>query len=198
MRLIIMKFRVSDMKNLPLGMEYRPTTANRAVAKSDQSGVMLVDRRDHSSLSEVLKAMNREYVLVDAFCTPVPEKEFSSGGYMAEFVFCRQAYARPSEQFATRRQKIYNGLWALCKDALWSVRIYSNPHFEDGKRIEDACSVSINCAGRTALIDADGKPVMVWPRTPAGNPNKNGAKVPLAPDYIFQLANKTPELVAAG
>jgi len=195
-RLIVLKFRISDMKNIPLGMEYR-STGNRSAVSSYSAGVMLVDRRDRSSLSEVLKAMEQVYVLVDAFCTPAPEKEFSSGGYMAEFVFCRKTYARPSEQFVARRQKIYNGLWALCKDALWSVRIYSNPHFEDGKQIVDACSVSINCAGRTALIAEDGKPVMVWPRNTAGNPQKLGAKVPLAPEHVLLMVSKTSELAAA-
>jgi len=198
MRLIVFKFRVSNMQHIPLGVEYREANPQESRVDSESGGAMVIDRRDKSSLAEVLKAIEpTEYVLVDASCTPVPQKDFCSDGYMVKFVFCRREYARSSAEFDARRQKISTGLWALCKDALWSVRIYSNPHFEDGKRVPDAYSMSINCAGRLALVDENGKPVTVWPRNAAGKPQKSGTKVPLAPEYVFRMKSKPPELVAA-
>jgi hypothetical protein len=199
MWLITLKFHFSAANYPHLGIAYRPNNPNKkATINGDSSGgVMLRDRVENSSLFQMVKELDADYALVDAFYEPAPEKKFSSGGYIATYVFCARPHAQPSVQFVQHRKEILKSLRAFCRSALWTVRIYSNPCYIGGELIPDAYTATVNCVGRVPVLDDAGAPVMVWPRNAAGNPMKFGAKVPLMPDYLLRLVPRVPELLAA-
>lgn len=184
-RIVVLKFRVADRKYLPTGIEYR-TVQGRASSADTAPGVRLLNGRNRCGLGEFLEGMEGNYELVEAFYVPLAKREFSPGGYMAQFVFCARQYATPSPQFALRRPEIYKGLRTLCAESLWSVYAYSNPYFEDGIQVVRVCSTSITCINRMPLIEK-GQSVMVWPRNEAGKPRKSGAKIPLGPEYVLRF-----------
>ncbi len=198
-RLVVLKFSVANREVLPLGVLGVEERAwqNKATTTNEHAGITLVEPRDRCSLHELLEGLEVYHELADAFCIKEPKREFSPGRYVIQFTFCERAFVRCPEHFAKRRHMIHLGLKGLCGSALWVAKIYSNPHFENGARVPGVCSASINCDGRTALLDAGGKPLMEWQRDAAGKPLRDLPKVPLAPKHVLRLTSNVPELAAA-
>ena len=102
------------------------------------------------------------------------------------FVFARQDFAKPSPKFQESRNEIMPALMGICDIALWRVRAFNNPYFQDGREITGQRAISINLEHREPLFYPNGERIMVYPVNEAGEKIRD-FKVPIEPAHYLYL-----------
>lgn len=173
-RTVILQFSFSNPNVVPASVRCRrkrETPKEQSKRKSHPSGTLIIEPTMNCKMSSFFGELLEEgYELVDAsFQERVHLKNKKQVYYAVRFVFCRKEFAKPTEEFKQKRDDIcFNGLGRICNEALWRIRVYLNPFYENGEEIIGQKSVSINLEARSPLINKNGQPILRWTKDENG------------------------------
>ena len=181
-RLILMQFSFSNPKVVPKGIKNlgRETLEDWLKRKKYSGGTMIIGPTENCFI-DLEKIDEVDYKMVDAFYQErINNKPYNNIYYyhMLRFTFARHEVVDISEEFKRVRDNMRAALMEMCRVAMWRVRIFSNPFYQNGKEVPGQRVLSINLDARKPLFQKNGKPIMVW---------KNGNKVQIEPEYCLQI-----------
>ena len=203
--MVVMQFSFSNAKLVPIWISShkRETPEERMERKKHMSGELFLEQTSNCSVLEFVKDLGRSgYELVDAFCQKrINPKYPKEGKYqMVRFTFIRKEDMNLPDSFMSARIPVLGSLREMCADAMWRVRGFINPYYENGEAVPEKHAISINLEARQPLRYSEGPPIMVWPRDENGRSMKDtpGAeKVRLAPDWRLLIKDNVISLVEA-
>jgi hypothetical protein len=194
--MVAMQFSFSNPEVVPEWVRWheRETSEKRTKRKSRASGRLVIEPTEGCSLMQFIKDLGiAGYELVDAFCQKrLNTDNFYGSTYrMVRFVFVRSDYVESSDNFASVRNLALASLKEMCAAALWRVRAFLNPYYQNGEEISGGHVISINLEHRQPLCSPEGgPPIMVWPRDDKGRSMKGRIGVeknPLEPDFHLRI-----------
>ena len=198
-RLIALQFSFSNPDVIPQGIKRaeKETFKERNDRKSRSSGVMVIEPTENCSLVEFLGELETAgYEMVDAFHKErIDQKSRGKRYHMVRFLFARCEFVNLSKEFAEVRDNIYGELLEMCRMAMWRVRIFSNPFYENGREEADQRALSINLESRKPLFSPDGQPIKVWQKDKKGRRIGN-TPLPLKPDCSLYLIGNAINLIS--
>jgi hypothetical protein len=105
------------------------------------------------------------YELVDArYEERIHQKDARRTYHMVRFVFLRDVSINGlHEEFLRNRNSLRKDLETMCRNALWRVRIFSNPLYKNGVKTPDERVMQINMEVRQPLFSADGQSTNLKP-----------------------------------
>jgi len=185
-RTVLVQFSFSNDNIIPpvlLRME-KETPDGRTKRKAITGGSQVIQPTKGCSIVDFIDQLNTAgYELTNAVYQERIDSKDSSGKrtyHMLRFVFCLHEFAVVSDEFMEVRDKCFEALQQVCMEALWRVRTYSNPFYdENGEEVEGVRAWSINLEVRKPLFDPDGQPVVERRK------NDGGDHVGDKPDAIF-------------
>ena len=150
-RIISLQFSFSNSSVVPKTLLTLPkeTPKESAERKLRANGVVFIEPTEKCDLSKVPQdLLEQNYILIDAFCQErINPKAPKNSYYMVRFLFIHKDFfitEKGSEEFALKRNEILKEFEFLCKSALWRVRGFNNPFFQDGVEIPNNRAVSMN------------------------------------------------------
>lgn len=189
-RWIALQFSFSNSNVIPVGIRNlkRETGDERQDRKNHCTGMQVLQPTlncDLANLPADLESVG--YELVGAHCQERIDAKGRIGKYwMVRFIFVQRQFVVPFDEFRKVRTIVRSGLQEMCTVAMWRVRIFSNPFFQNGKEIPGQRAVSINMEVRKPLYHPDGKPVTVWQKDQWGD-RIGEAPLPIQPDFRLRL-----------
>ena len=93
---------------------------------------------------------------------------------MVRFTF-REKGSEISPEFLPVKRMMETNLRTFLSQALWQVRLFANPFFEEGKEIEGKQAISVNFEGRDPLFE-NGQQIMLWRTDASGTKLKDQPK----------------------
>lgn len=191
-RLIALQFSFANRAIIP--QSFRQAARPDMRSPLTESGVCVMDPVEHVFLADLLRDLGGEFELVDAFHQ---ERVASSKRYqMVRFVFARSKYVHNLfAGFVARRPEIMDDLIKMSSEAMWRVRAFLNPNFQEGRIIPNQHALSINMEVREPLFEADGRPAMRWRRDERGE-RIGDAPMPFLPDHCLRIIHGALQLVA--
>ena len=194
-RLIIIQISFSNPQIVPdcVRKIKQETEKDRKIRTSRNSGVTIIHPTENCSLVGFIGDICEAYELVDAFHQERIPKKVSGqsnryfGQSMQEyyqtlrFVFARKDFVSPSPEFQELQDKVLSSLMGICDMALWRVRVFNNPYFQDGKEIIGQRAISVNLENRSPLFHPNGERIMVYPVNSSGEKIRD-SKVQIEPE----------------
>lgn len=163
-RLVSIQFSFSNPKIVPQSVKRleHETPARRAVRKGRADGTMVIAPTPGVSMGEFVDQLEAAgYELVDALYEPrinTHSRTRENATYhMMRFIFARREFVDLSEWFRGVRVAVSADLRKMCGEALWRVRVFSNPFRKDGEEISGQRALSVNLEVRVPL-GLDGQP----------------------------------------
>lgn len=172
----------------------KETHEERDLRKSRSSGTQIVSPIENCTLVEFLGELDSAgYRLVDAFYKEridAKDTRCKRKYHMVRFLFAHPDFVKISDEFKKVDGSIHDELLKICLSALWRVRAFSNPFYENGEEVANQGVISINLEARNPLNHPDGQPVMVWQKDERGN-RMGDAPLPLVPQYSLHLGENS-------
>jgi len=209
-RLVVMQFSFSSAEAVPASVRARQseTLAEREMRKSRAGGLMVIQPTEKTSLVDLFGELEeRGFELVDALYkeridgkdpaltqAAYLERKDLRTYHMVRFVFAHSEYATPSAEFRGVRNAILADLRNMCATALWRVRAFNNPFYQNGEETPDLRVLSINLEARMPLFRPDGQPVTVWQKDREGR-RVGEAPLALRAAYALHLVGSYVRLV---
>ncbi len=199
-RLVALQFSFSNPDAVPPSVRSRKpeTKEERSERKSHSNGILMIAPTERSSLLKFLGELEAAgYVLVDAFSkTRISDPHAAKKTYhMARFLFAPRAFDKSSDEFKGARDGIRADLSHLCENALWRIRTFSNPFFENGEATPGERMLSVNLEVRVPLFRPDGSPVTQWAKDARGKP-VGSAPLPLKAGHELRIVDGNIRLIA--
>lgn len=134
------------------------------------SGRELIKPTDDCSLVEFVGELEAAgYQLVSAFSQQrLQPRDQRRNYYIVRFMFARSDLVKRNEGFAMIKGEIRSNLLQLCHQALWQVRVFNNPLYEEGQEVLGQHSLMINLGKRLPLYRAGGERVAEWRKDAKG------------------------------
>jgi len=200
-RLVSLQFSFSNSRVVPLAIRWvdRETLYEQDDRhRHRKSGTMVIEPTEKSSLVEFLGELEGAgYELVDALCQERPHPKNPRQIYsVVRFLFARCEFVDLSDEFKKVRDNIRAKLSEMCRVAMWRVRAFSNPFYENGEEVAGQRALSINLEAREPLFRPDGQPVTRWQKDEEGE-RVGDAPLPIKPDYRLRILSDTVQLVTA-
>ena len=171
-RVLRLQFSFSNQEHVPVSIkDLRRESLERTVERAERrkntasGSEQLWDPDKHNTVdSSLIKLpvglMDANLLLVEALYQERNSTTHEGMSYHTVVFFWSP------EQFATRREPFFSRfspiafaeLQGICDLAMWRVRAFRNPFFEDGKPILGQFSYSLNFEVRSPLFDLDGQP----------------------------------------
>lgn len=198
-RLVIFQFIFSNPNVVPplikqLKKEKETLEEQKKRKARKAKGTMLIESPNCSFVGFFEELEKYGYKMVDTFYQPRIDPKDSHGKriyHMVRSIFARHEYVELSDEL----MKVWNAcngihaeLQDLCTQAMWQIRIFLNPFFDNGEEIPGQHALNINIAARKPLFYPDGQPVTAWQK------NKDGRRVgktplPIEPDNYLRINN---------
>ncbi len=201
-RLVALQFSFSNPNAVPQVVKRaeRETPDEWNERKSRASGTMVVEPTENCSIVEFLGELEAAgYEMVDAFYKERidPKDPWGRRTYRVVcFLFARHEFVDLSVEFKGVRDDVRAALTEMCRVAMWRVRVFSNPFYQNGLEVPDQRAVSINLKARQPLFRLDGQPVTVWQKDERGK-RIGDAPLPLKPRCCLRLVSDAVQLVTA-
>jgi len=201
-RLVALQFSFSNPDAIPASVKRLnlETQEERMERKNHSSGVMVIEPTEKCSLAEFLGELEAAgYEMVDGFYKERIDAKDPRGKrtyHMVRFLFARREFVELSDEFKKVRDTIRAELLSICETAMWRVRSFSNPFYQNGEEIPDQRAVSVNLEARQPLFRPDGQPVTVWQKDENGK-RVGDAPLPLKGDYCLHIVGDAVQLVTA-
>lgn len=201
-RLVALQFSFSNPRAIPQAVRCSETETpdERNERKSHSSGVLVIEPTNNCSLVEFLEKLEAVgYEMVDAFYKERIDAKDLRGKrryHMVRFLFARHEFVDLSDEFKKVRENIRTALSEMCRVAMWRVRVFSNPFYEDSEEIPNQHAVSINLESRQPLFRPDGQPVTVWQKG-VDSKKIGDAPLPLKADHCLRIMDDAVQLVTA-
>lgn len=201
-RLIVVQFSCSNSDAIPKGVmrrAERETPKEGRERRKRSSGYLVIEPTENCSLIEFRRGLEAvDYRLVDAFYQERPKPKDSRGKEMyhiARFLFARNEFvADLSDEFTGACDKIRAALSWMYLRAMWRVRVFSNPFYEQGKEIPGQRVLSINLEARKPFFRPDGNPVTVWQKDESDK-RLDDAPLPLKAEHRLLVMDNVIKLV---
>jgi hypothetical protein len=201
--LLTMQFSFANIRAIPqrmrvVGWETPEESASRAKRNNGSpSGIQVIERTHDCSLADFLSDLDSEgWQMVDA---TVQERINQNHDWCETYFTIRFTFAPSStpvnDDIANMVNDYIAGLHELCERALWRVRVFSNPFYQNGEEIPGVGHACVNIEGRKPLYLPDGSPVIARLKNESGEPI--GEPVKITPDYELRIVNKAIRLVKA-
>lgn len=200
-RLVSLQFAFSN-KNLFPSWAWRKIDkewVKRQKCKHDKdAGEMIISPVQNCSLRNFVGQLeNAGYKITDALYQLRPDLKDDSGRRkycVARFIFVREEDLKEiSREFKNALEENCSFLQKMCEEAMWQVRVFLNPFFQDSKKILNQHALSINMTAREPLIQPNGQPVAVWQKDDS-NSRIGDAPLPLKPNHYLHITNNTIQL----
>lgn len=174
---LVLQFSFSNVAVVPPTVRatkfHKETEQERTARKANITGTMTIEPTEGCSLVEfVTKLDELGFVLTNALYM-----ERIHGGnnkavrtyHMVRFVFTKNE-SDMTDEFKKVQKTVLSELTEICSAAIWRVRSYLNPLFnQEGEVIEGKKAVSVNAEVRQPLSNPDGTKVKVWKKDDRGN-----------------------------
>ena len=201
-RIVMLQFSFTNIEAVPALIRCidEETPEKRSERKSIVNGVMMIPPTEHCSVHAfaVKDLWLAGYELVDAFYEERidPRDQSKRRKYhVVRFTFAHSDFVNVSEQFKAVRPALVAGLQQICSTALWRVRAFSNPFFNEGEEVEGQRALSLNLEVRVPLFRPDGSSVTVWRKDEQGE-RVGEAPLPLRAQHELRVVDESPTLVA--
>lgn len=197
--LVVAQFSFSNPDVIPamVKRQNRETPAERAVRKSHSSGVMVIEPTERCSLVEFLEELEvAGYEMVDGFYKERIDAYNKKTYHMVRFLFARREFVELSDEFKKARDVICAELRSICENAMWRVRAFSNPFYENGEEVPGQRTVSVNLEARQPFFYPDGRPVTVWQKDENGE-RVGDAPLPIRADHRLRIVGDVVSLMTA-
>lgn len=186
------QFIIANARTLPKGLRGLARTREGRAPRA--AGTKVVPETELVSLAEIpeqLEALGFE--LVDGHFEPRPGEKRCS--WKVRYFFARKEVGHPIHPgFAHHRNAAREGLGKLVRESLWRARAFLNPPAQEPTHPEGWPILSVDADNRTARLQPDGSPVLVWRRNEAAE--KIGeAPIPIAPTRVLRIADGRLESV---
>ena len=189
--LITVQFTLSSIGLVPDSLRRLP---REGLEQSDDrrkraSGRLVIEPTPGISVVDfVADLLAAGYQLVGASCQERhDQRDPTDFYYMARFLFAQGQIAKEEfEAFVTMRQQILEDLGGIASVALWQVRAFDNPYFQNGVEVTGQRAWSINVEGRRPFCQPDGQPVVEWEKDENGR-RLGTAPIPIKPAYRLRL-----------
>ncbi len=205
-RMVMVQLAVSNPSVIPKNVRKREEESSQehSVRKHDYlPGRQVIEPVENISLSAFLDELEQAgYVLVDAF----RQRRKNTRGhqqfyYVVRYSFTRKEYVDDSEEskeFEEVREVRLQGLQKICSLALWRVRAFVNPYFQNEEQVPGQYAMSINLEAREPLYVGEdpNRPVMVYPHDEEGK-RIGEDKIPLQPNYRLHIVDNNIQLLPA-
>lgn len=172
-RLVIVQFSFKNEKNVPMGIEKKThETQERRQKRIQRRSVNNPPKFKPTPKTEIkiLRGLEEAgYQLVSAYNEPRIDPKDRNTYHMVRFTFSRNSNAKTSDGFKKIRLTMRQEMERMCHLALWRVRAFINPFFENDSAIEGVNTVSINLEYRNPKFHDDGSPFVEWLRDGEGN-----------------------------
>lgn len=201
-RLIVMQFSCSKKERMPISLKWikkeTDLESDERLAREDcGDGKLFMDSEKNTvSVFDFLDDLGDDgYELVDAFNQERLSEDLRYF-YISRFVFARREYVRISEDFKNKRDIARAEFLKIAMEAMWRVKGFNNPFYEDSEKVLGEYAISLNMVARNPLVDNDGSPLYVWPKDEYGqkiierdeNSRKIGdAKIMVKPEYYLRV-----------
>lgn len=200
-RMVILQFSFSNPEAIPASVRHlTPETWRKHMErKSHSNGVLVISPTPNCSLESFPRDVEESgYEMVDAFYEERIDSKDPHGQrryHMVRFTFARREFAEASEEFKERRDLYRLDLFEeICRKALWRVRAFDNPFFQNGEAVPGQRALVVNLEGRTPFFRADGSVVTVWQKDAEGH-RVGDAPLPLRPNLHLSVLDRTVRLV---
>lgn len=198
-----MQFSFASQKAIPQSMrimgwetpEESDLRAKRNVGKT--AGTQVIEPTQGCSITDfVFDLEESQWQMVDATVQErINRNHNRKETYFAiRFTFA-PAPAPVNEEIADMANACIAGLNELCDQALWRVRVFSNPFYQNGQIVPGLGHACVNMEGRKPLYLLNGDPVVARLKNEDGEPI--GDPVPITPEYYLQIVDETICLVPA-
>ena len=189
-RLVMFQFSFSNLSLVPKFVrELESETEKESTKRKNQTGgEMVIEPTEKSDLASCLNQLEQAgYEMVNVSCQERLNQKKGKRNYcMVRFIFARSEYAQPSEDFLKIRDHVRIEMKRICKQAMWRVRAYSNPFYENGEELPEFRALSINLEAREPYKKPDGDPVTVWLTDDYGN-RIGPAPIPISPEHQLNI-----------
>lgn len=195
-RLVVLQFSFSNPDAIPTRVKRleQETNKERQERKSHSTGVMVIEPTTNCHVNGFLGELTGAgYELVDAFTKERIDPKDPRGirtYHVVRFVFCHKNHVDCSEEFRTIRDEIFAELSEMTRVAMWRVRVFSNPFYQNDEEIPGVRTVSANFEARTPLYLPDGNPVVMWQKDQAGK-RVGDRPIPIKPAHVLRLDGNT-------
>lgn len=200
-RLVSIRFAFSRSAVVPPSVALLTSEPKRNIRKGGPNGTMVINPLENcSGLSFIGELMDAGYELVNTVYDRRPDDNDPSGRriyHTVRFMFARSEFVDISDEFRSIRDNLLKDLRIMMKSAMWRIRAFSNPFFDEkGDVSPDFSSLNVNCEVRKPFFQPCGSPIVVWERDE--NDNKIGEKpIPVRQDYDLRIVDDEVTLVAA-
>ena len=191
--LVALQFSFSNPAAIPSSVKQRSPEAveDRNERKNRCSGRRFIEPTENVSLVWFLRELEASgYEVVDAFYQERLNPKGDSYGkgtyHMVRFLFARREDVELSEEFGRVKDTLRAELQEICRAAMWRVRAFCNPLYENGEEVPGYSALSINMEARKPLFLPDGQPVTVWQKDEYGE-RVGDAPLPLRPSFWLMV-----------
>lgn len=185
-RYVTLQFSFAHAKAVPAAMTRHSepeTFAQSNERKTHSSGTMIIEPIENVSLGQFVRELvGAGYELVDAFCQERLDRKDPNGRktyWMVRFMFVRRE-CMVQDDFEAVRFQMMAALTTMCTTAMWRVRAFNNPCYQNGEEVASQRTWVVNLEARKPLFQGDGTPVVVWQKDERGE-RVGDAPEPLRP-----------------
>ena len=195
-RLVLIQFSFSNRDEVPGSIRRRePETPDGSrERKTHTSGTLVVEPTENCSTAWMLEDLeDAGYRMVDAFSEERIHEQGSPGKrayWTVRFTFARREYAVTMEEFRRTRDAAREDFSRMCRRALWRVRVFENPFYQNDEEVRGERTLSVNLEGRRPLFQGNGEPVVAWQEGGRGD-GIGDAPRPLAASRRVRLVRGT-------
>jgi hypothetical protein len=167
-----MQFSFSNQEHVPISIkDLKRESLERTVERSERNkhansgSVQLWDAEKHATADTLISKLpvglvDANLILVNAMYQERNNVNHDGTTYhTVVFFWSPEQFATPDDMFLRRFMPIaFAELQGICDLALWRVRAFRNPYYENGAIVPGHMSYSLNLEVRSPLFDLDGKP----------------------------------------
>ncbi len=202
-RMIMLQFSFSNIKIVPPWISELETEhcGEREERKNcEGKGKMVISEIENCSLEKFVSDLKKAgYNLMDASYQKRLDPKDSQKRrvyHMVRFIFVRREYIDFSETKTfdeMLRDKIFKELQKICVQAMWRVRGFINPFFQNNQAVPKYSALSINMEAREPLTQSNGQPVVVWQKDDS-NSRISDKPFPIKPSHYLYITDNTIQL----
>lgn len=192
-RLVSLQFSFSNPAVIPPSVKHQPQEREEArnERKSRATGKLIIEPTEDVSLKWFIRELEGAgYEMIDAFyqerINPKGQPYGKATFHMVRFVFAPKEHVNLSEEFRQIQEVLRAELTDICQKAIWRVRAFANPFYQNGEEIPGQFAWSINFESRKPLFRPDGKPVTIWQKDEDGK-RVGESPQPLKPKFWLML-----------
>lgn len=201
-RMVMLQFSFSNSKIVPRWVwekSFEKWGEWKERKNNEGTGETAIPPTKNCSLIKFLDELEiAGYKMVDALYQPRTDPKDNSRKrkyHMVRFIFVRREYLEElPEGFKNAQKNIHDELRKMCKEAMWRIRVFLNPFFQDNEEVPGHHALSINLELRTPLVQSDGQPVVVWQKDNQDN-RIGDAPLPLKPDHYLHITENAIQLI---